>query len=284
MMRAVFTWALFASVQASRIQERSVSERKTQTKFGATCEDLQNIFHNRVSSIQSSLDGVDEHSELSAGARARLTIRMHGIMRTLRRARECSWVVDNNSDDFDDMRGIVQTLIAGNPCAEAARSELEQGSDEHPQSIPRAVGILLSDNCEVPPQTASAEETVTEDYQEIEDQVQDRLDDAAADGDENALLEMDKTQRSQFLRTFLRGVAVFLMMVFLLLACVSAAAFIGAFLGIALAVFAEAVLGVDLRYPLAALNWGLYGGAVVGIAGVPTCLYELYNHIVPRLQ
>jgi len=282
MVRAVLTWALLASVQASRIQQHSSSEHEVKTRFGATCEDLQETFHNRVSAIQSSLDGVDEHSDLSTGARARLMMRMHGIMRTLRRAQECSWVVDNNSDDLEEMRGVVHTLLAGNPCAEAARAEFEQGSDEHPEHIPRAMGILLSDDCEVPatPPKVNVEETPEREYQELEDQVQDSLDDLAADGDESALLEMDKTQRSQFLRRFLRGVGVFFFMLFVTLACVSAYVAIGAFLGMALGVFARSVLHINLAGGInAVFDLGLYGALGAGAIGVPGCLYMLYNQL-----
>merc|ERR1711865_1298584 len=87
------------------------------------------------------------------GSQARVTMRTYGIIRTLRRARTCSWVTQNDSDEIEQARGIVQSLLAGNPCAEVARAELESGSSAETAqveiaSIRRAMSVLTSDSCE----------------------------------------------------------------------------------------------------------------------------------------
>lgn len=277
MIRTVLVSALLASTQASRIhvQEHDLSGGQTQTKFGATCEELQENFHGRVAAIQSSLDGVDETSELSSMMSTRLTMRMHGIIRTLRRARECSWVLENNSEDLVQMRGLVQQILAGNPCAEAARVEMQQASEEHPEGISRAMGILLSDDCEAPtPQEMSPEE--------LEDEVQEGLDELTANSDESAFMEMDKTQRAQFLSRLLRGVTVIFLMLFLVFACVSSALIIGWFVGMALWIMLES-MGVRLvrqtRY------WYPARGAfLLGAVGLPVCLYQVASNLLPALQ
>jgi hypothetical protein len=277
MIRTVLVSVLLGSAQASRIQvqEHNLSGGQTQNKFGATCEELQDNFHGRVAAIQSSLDGVDETSELSSMMRTRLTIRMHGIIRTLRRARECSWVLENNSEDLVQMRGLVQQFLAGNPCAEAARVEMQQASEEHPEGISRAMGILLSDDCEAPtPQEITPEE--------LEDEVQEGLDELTANSDESAFMEMDKTQRAQLLGRFLRGVAVIFLMLFLVFACVSSALIIGWFVGLALLIVLES-MGVSLVrqtqfwYPAR-------GAFLLGAVGLPVCLSQVASNLLPALQ
>jgi hypothetical protein len=151
------------------------------------------------------------------------------------------------------------------------------------------MGILLSDDCAAPatPHNANIDETPEGHYQELEDQVQDGLDDLAVDGDESALLEMDKTRRSQFLRRFLRGVGVFFLVLFVALACVSAAAAIGIFLGMALALFMRDVLKIAFRHRdgfLGVLGYGFRGGVLGAAIGLPACMHELYTNLLPRLQ
>lgn len=283
-MVRVFVWALLASVQASRVAVHDASA--TRAQWGASCETLQNQFHDRVASIQGSLEGVDETSELSAVARTRLGMRMYGIMRTLRRASECSWVIENNSDDLEQMRGVVQGLLAGNPCADAARSELERGSsDENPEAIPRAMNILLSDDCEVPeePEGANTDDAPT-DLQEVEDALQDRIDELDEDG--SSFIEMEK---SQTLRSFLRGVGVFFLMAFLLLACTATAAAIAFFLtwgGLILLinVFGRSAIWGSRRCDFCGLGELFLGTFVGGAIGIPSCAYQLYTNLLPRLQ
>jgi len=279
MFRIALAGAFLASSQASRVQVHE------QVKWGATCEDLQSRFHDRVTTIQSSLEGADEQSELSAVARTRLAMRMHGILRTLNRARECSWVIENNSDDLDQLRGVVQQLLAGNPCAEAARLEFERGSsDENSQAIPRALTILLSDECEANPipEGANTDVTPEELFVACEDEFQNSFDD---DNSEPAFIEVDK---AQFLRRLFRAIGVAFLMLFLLLACVTTASAIGFVVSLALITVAYEVglyrpIGRGGMFgpyiPIAMM--GGFGGAVIGLGA---CAGQLYFNLLPRLQ
>jgi len=284
MSRTVFVWVLLASTQASRVHVHETAENQLQAKWGASCDSLQNQFHDRVTSIQASLEGVDETSELGGAARTRLSMRMYGIMRTLRRARDCSWVVENDSEDLEQMRGVVQRLLAGNQCAETARAELERGnSEENLESIPRAMNILLSDDCEAPeaPEGANTDTTPEEQLQNAEDELQDRFEEVNDDG--SAFIEMDK---SQTLRSFLRGVGVFFLMLFLLLACTATAAAIAFFLTavtltILISVYGNArVVGRD---GWTGVGYIVLGTGLGGLLGLPTCAHQLYNNLLPRV-
>ena len=120
MFRSLFVWLSLVSAGANRVHTHS----QLDTEFGASCDNLQSRFHDQVHTFRAALDA---RASESAVAQARFSMRMLGIVRTLRRAQACDWVVENNSDDIEEMRGIMQELITENPCAEAARSELDAG-------------------------------------------------------------------------------------------------------------------------------------------------------------
>merc|ERR1740115_643414 len=102
------------------------------------------------------------------------------------------------------------------------------------QAIPRAMSMLMSDDCEVsdvPVDRDALEGDGIEELQESEEQLQDGIDeimDAEEEG-EGAFIQMNPLH--SFGR-FLRGIGVFFLMLFLLLACVGAAAVIVAFLAL----------------------------------------------------
>jgi hypothetical protein len=153
-MLATWVWICLASVDATRVNVHESS----QSKSGASCETLENRFHDRVAAFRASLDTMDQDASVSSTTQVRYAMRMNGIIRVMRRAQTCSWVVENNSDDMDDLHGIVQELLAGNPCAEAARTELQAGIVEESEEIQagtlgRMLSILTSDSCV--PQTLS---------------------------------------------------------------------------------------------------------------------------------
>merc|ERR1719389_8645 len=104
---------------------------------------------------------------------------MLGVARAARRSRDCSWLLDNDGDDLDGLRGVTGTLLASNPCSEAARAEMQAGSeDEQAQltSLTRAMSILLSDDCQVvEPEQAEEVEDVEGHLEQAEDEMQDRL-------------------------------------------------------------------------------------------------------------
>lgn len=272
MFRTVLATVLLASTQAGRIQ---VHEAQSQAKFGPSCDVLQSRFHDRVTAIQASLEGLDEQSELSATARTHLSMRMFGIIRILRRSRECSWVIENNSEDLEHMRGVIQRLLAGNPCADAARSEFERGSsDENPESISRAMSILLSDDCEAPetPESANTDATTEEQLQETEDELQDHFDDLDTDG--SAFIEVGK---SQILSGFMRYIGVFFFMLFLILACAAFTVAIMAFLAAALTL----LVGITfLTINGAGSQAAIALATITGGVGFPSCAIQLYNNLV----
>jgi len=283
MFRFLFLWISLASVRANRIQSLSEDE------FGASCDNLQNRFHDQVHAFKEALDA---RTSESATTQARFTMRMYGVMRTLRRARECAWVVDNNSDDIEEMRSIVQELLSGSPCGEAARSELEAGasaedSQVQMQAIPRAMSMLMSDDCEVsdvPVDRDALEGDGIEELQESEEQLQDGIDeimDAEEEG-EGAFIQMN--QKGRFGR-FLRGIGVFFLMLFLFLACVGAAAVIVAFLALAVQLLLVEVGLLSFgRYSDSPIYYALVAGVYTSALGLVGCTHQLYTNLLPRLQ
>jgi len=198
-------------------------------------------------------------------------------------------VIENDGADMDQARGMVQSLLAENPCAEAARSELEAGvSAETPQlevrSIFRAMSILTSDTCEVvePNQT---EENIDLDVQlsEIEGEVQDAIDGMVEQTEDGDGAFIQTSSGIGLLRRFMRALGVALLMLFLLLACVGAAAAIGMFLGAVFAIMVAEVTrmgGEDGSWM--ALAWGFYGIGVGGVVGLGGCSYQLYTQLISR--
>jgi hypothetical protein len=78
MFLALF-WFSLTPIWASRIQ---VNE-DNRLEIGASCDNLQNRFHDQVHSFRAA---VEARASESAAAQARFAMRMHGIIRTLRRA------------------------------------------------------------------------------------------------------------------------------------------------------------------------------------------------------
>jgi len=272
---------------ASRIQAHD--NGKSEAKFGATCEDLQTTFHNRLINFQTFLDATDLDA-MSRTAQVRIMMRTYGIIRPLRRARTCDWVIANDSEEIEQARGIVQTLLAGNPCAEAARSELQAGTHAETaelevQSLRRAMSVLTSDDCEVgelSEEIATADEDVEVQLRNAEDEVQDLIEESAS-SEEGAFIQTDS--EVGFLRGFLRGLAVAFLMLFLLLACAGAVAVITVLITVTLVYFAE--FGTFILNAPAGLGSAGYlimpAGMVGGVAGLASCSYQLYTQLLPRL-
>jgi len=211
MFRALCVWLSFASAVASRLQGQA--ETQLEIEFGASCDNLQNRFHNQVHTLRVAIDARTSESFVT---QARLSMRMHGMVRTLRRAQECDWVVENNSEDIEEMRGIMQDLLAGNPCADAARSELDAGaSSEENAALGRAMIILMSDDCEVPEiQPVDDTQTPEAGLQQAEEGLQDSIDEIMDAEDEEGESFIQSDQAGRFQR-FMRGLGVFFLMLFL---------------------------------------------------------------------
>lgn len=291
MFRTMLVSVLVASAGAGRIQVHD-DGTKSEAKFGASCEHLQTVFHNRVGAFQASLDVSQDLDAISRTAQIRTMMRTYGIIRTLRRARTCSWVIENDSDDLEQMRGIVQTLLAGNPCAEVARTELEAGvsaetAEVEMQSISRAMSVLASDNCEVvesPEQTVNLDNDAAVDAQlsETEDEMQDVIEELESQEGEGSFIQTDSNAGT--FRGFMRAVGVVFLMLFLLLACVGVLAVIGFWIVFMLS---QLMIPEAGRGQYAGLTWvvhGLLGGAAVGAVGIAPCSYQLYTQLLPRLN
>jgi len=270
MLRSVFVLTSVACVEASRVQVESHSA--LEAKWGASCDSLQNRFHTQVQTCQTTLNAANSAESTSAVSQGRLLMRMYGLVRTLRRAQECDWVVENNSEDLEEMRGMTQQLIAENPCGEAAQAEFEAGAaDESLQAIARALSILASDNCEV----SEIPEGQEESSQDMDGQVQDAIESVMDAEEEGGVAFIQKSQSRTF-GGFMRRVAVFFLTLFLVLACAGSVVIIAFILGAILA----SLLGVPGGGPamfgpnfLYALTGGLVG-IPVGLVG---CTSQLYN-------
>jgi len=280
-------------VQAIRVQVDDSVSSKSHAKFGASCDDLQNTFHDRVAAFQTALGPNQDLDSLGRAAQARIMMRTYGIFRTLRRARTCDWVIENDSDDIEQARGVVQSLLDGNPCAEAARLELEAGSSAGTveleiRAIQRAMLVLSSDTCEVvelPEHRVDLDRTseVDAEMEQSEDELQDAIDNFMEDPEEGESL-----LQTQFPR-FMRSIGVALLMLFLMLACVGTAVMIGAFIGLAFALLTLFVLdlttgGLQLRAAgQLAQTLLITGGGVGFMSGIAECSNLLYNRLLPRL-
>jgi len=193
-------------------------------------------------------------------------MRMYGLVRTLRRAQQCAWVVENNSEDIEEMRGMTQQLISENPCGEAARAEFEAGAaDESLGAIARALSILASDNCE-------ASEIPESQSEDMEGQVQDEID-ALMDAEEEGGAAFIQESQSRFFGGFMRRIGVFFLTLFLVLACAGSVAIIAYFL-------TTIVLPIIVRRPLYTETIGyvsLMAGAGAGLIGLAGCTSQLYS-------
>lgn len=296
MSRVALCSVLIASVTAGRIQNHDME--KSQTKFGASCEDLQANFHSRVVGLQTVLDAHPDESTFNRATQARFTMRTVGIARTLRRARTCSWVVDTDSDDIDQIRDIVQVMLAGNPCARVARDELAAGTTAGSvdmQAVRRAMSVLVSDSCEValpsdeddPTFDPNNDAELDAQIAEAEAQAQDAADEImdASDLEENggAFVETSSgASVSGIYGNFMRSLGVAFLFVLLLLACVGVMAIIGIFIGL---IFLQLMGGCYSRGCSFAVSYFAGAGMMAGgVVGLGVCPYQLFTQLLPALE
>lgn len=154
MVQFITLSALLIIADGNRIiQEHDIKE-DVQNKFFESCDDLHDIFHRRVVAVEQFLDVHPNATGMNAMNRARFTMRSFGVVRTLRRAKDCPWASDGNSEDIEHAQSIVQATLAGNPCAAAAMSEMTPEAYESAANelipLQRAMLVLVSDTCTVP--------------------------------------------------------------------------------------------------------------------------------------
>lgn len=287
MVRIALAFALVASVLSNRIQQHS---DHTTAKFGASCENLHVMFHSRVVEMQSLIDAHPDASQFSAATSARFMMRSYGIVRTMRRARTCSWLVDGDSDDIAQTRAIVRTLLVGNPCAQAAKDELQVGRDAETaevemQSIYRAMLVLRSDNCEV---ASDHEFTMVEDEAELEALVQeedavaqDNVDivmDAVESETGSAFVETEAVVSVRTSTSIMRTLGTVFAAIFLALSCVGFVAFITGIIGLLLGfLLAGNFIPCDISTcGIVPVMTFLMGGVGGGLLGIGPCSYALY--------
>jgi len=291
MFRVVLSLATLVSARASRVMNDNQQQLETVTTWGSSCESLQTRFRDRLAAMQVDVEAIDVDAEISTRARIRLTARMLGVARILRRAGECSWLLDDAGDDMDQLHDITGALLAANPCAAVARVEMEEGSStEDPttkmNSLSRALSLLMSDDCEAVEQTEQAEEEAlppVEQMEAAEEELQDRLDELM-DEESGSFLQVASTSSLTFTRT----VSVFLLVVILAYSCFSIMGLIFGFVTWGLIFLAMSVFGQRLAShseQLGVLDHVVGGAiAVVGfgtlIGGLSSCAYGLYNHLV----
>lgn len=269
MFRVVLASVLIATTGANRV--RVVDKSESKTKFGATCEEMQARFHNRVAAFQTSLDELPDGDSIGRLTQARFMLRLHGVFRTIRRARDCSWVKENEGDDFDQVRSITLRLLAGNPCADVARDELHAGLSVSAETeaqqlmyITRAASALMSDTCdptEMPEPEQSTNNNADADLIEAEDTLRDEIE-GVEDG-ESSFIQTNSGARS--LSDFLKRVGVAFLMIFLILACAAATVAIVFLLS----------LGVALLLAQFSMAWAQAGWVVPLLSVYPSVPFGL---------
>lgn len=223
------------------------------SQFFDSCEDLEVIFRSHVASLQALLDANRNATGVNALTRARFPMRAFGVVRTLRRAKDCPWVVHGDSEDIERTRAIAQTTLAANPCEEAARAELTPEAyataANELEPLQRSMLVLLSDTCDVPevPEVEGEamdpadEGTVMDRLIEDEARARDGIDELF----EEAALESESLTGGSFVQTeahargfrsALRLVGALLYGVFYLLSCVGVGYVIGMLLGFFLSI------------------------------------------------
>lgn len=153
MIRVVSFLLMLSLADANRLSTHEIAQSEVTSKFFENCDDLQGIFRGRVAAVQSLVDAHPAAMGLSKMDQARFTMRMFAVVRTLRRAKDCAWVVDGDREDVQAAQAIVQVTLAGNPCAAAAMAELTPEAYEAAahELVPlqRAMLVLVSDTCVV---------------------------------------------------------------------------------------------------------------------------------------
>jgi len=299
MFRIAIASILAAGAAANRVQIES-HKSKSESKFGASCEDLETMFHNRVVAVQGLLDAHSDASNFNTATQARFMMRSFGVVRTLRRASSCDWVLDGTGEEFEQVRGIVQALITGNPCAETAREILAAGSSAETaqieiQSVWSAMSVLGNDNCEVAAFEENDslhlddEEAVAAELADADDQAQDNIDEMVSELESEdggaAFVQTDSDVRWPSFRTVMRSLGVVFLMIFLLLACTGVAAVIAAMIGFVISTYTESYWcpicrETGLNHVFHAVVFGFAPGAALGFAA---CSYQLYTRLLPAL-
>lgn len=240
-MRVIVASILCAAVSAFRTNIHldtvgsRVQKQRSGAKFGASCEDLHSSFSERLAAVQEQVDQAPE-TGLSRGARMRLTMRVFGIGRTLRRAKDCAWMQGTDEANGERVRILLETLLERNPCADAAQAEMsgiaaDATEEVRAEGMQRAMSILSSDTCEATPiegQGAPEEEVGEEQIVNAEEQAADGVEEMIQqEGQGSSFAETDAKYATERLLRFLVVVAIFL---FLVVICTWVVVWVGLFI------------------------------------------------------
>jgi len=245
------------------------------------CDDLQNLFHTRVEYIHELQEAHPDASSMSATTHARFTMRTFGVVRILRRARDCPWVTDGDEDEMNEVRSVAHSALAGNPCGDAAMEALSAhpSPDNELQPLQDAVQILLSDNCEVSGNTAQYEivdlqdetqlsQQLIDEEEMMQDHIEEIIDEAAAENESGNAGAFVQTEG--LIRSVSRTLGVVFLSILYMLSCAAAAAVIGG-----LILFVVAAIPCTMMVPgpsaLGCLLWPFSGAALGGAAGLVSC-------------
>lgn len=246
-----------------------------------TCNDLQNSFHTRVQNIQALQEAHPDSESMSAATRARFTMRAFGVVRVLRRAKDCPWVTEGDADEVDQVRSVVHSVLVGNPCGDVAMEALSvpPPPENELQPLQQAVQILLSDNCEASGDIAQNEDIDLQDEAalsqrliDMEEQAQDQIDELM----DAAVSEGEHSSAGAFVQTegrvgsVSRMLGVVFLTILYLLSCAAVGFIIG---GLILYVIGAIPCSMVVHgsSALGCLLWPMMGAAAGAAAGFVSC-------------
>jgi len=251
----VFLLCGLLAADASRIKEvMDVSlDADSDNKWYRSCDALQTRFGTGSKRLQELVDSASGSEEMTVVSQVNLVVKASAIMRTLRRSKDCSWVVDGDSDALQAVGKVVRSVLANNPCATAAVAELQHLDDngeEGTAPVGRAMSILLSDTCEVGEvehvdDLDNADAIVDPTNLETEELVLDAVDEimmAESAGMSDSLLEKSEMHRASGLH-IVKVIGAIMLGVYLVLYCANSAFWIAGFIGMA---FTYLLIGVSV--------------------------------------
>jgi len=246
-----------------------------------SCDDLQNMFNTRVQNIQALQEAHPDSSSMTATTHARFTMRAFGVVRILRRARDCRWVTeDNNADEIEKVQSVANSALAGNPCGDAAMEALAAPAspENELQPLQDAVQILLSDNCEAPEDSVQNEVIDPEDETSLSEQL--------IDGEERAQDQIDEimdavtaengaqagafVQTEGIIRSVSRMLGVVFLTIFYLLSCAATGVVIGGLL-LSVVGMIPCLYLVTGSAALGCFMWPIIGVGMGAAAGLVNC-------------
>jgi len=249
---------------AARIQEHSAGNLHTESdlKWYRSCETLQNRFVTKSQRLQDFLETTNDSEAITLRSQAQLMVKASAVLRTLRRSKECPWIVSGSGDEVQAVGKVVSIVLAKNPCAKTAMAELrrvdvggEEGSGDA-SPLARAMSILISDTCEVPhvEDANDFEQLADLDDLENEELVMDGAEEMAAAEPESvsdSLLENPENHTAKTPLTWKLMGAIFLGLLFVL-QCANTAFWIVGFVGMA---FTLSLYGLAAYTPYMMQAW-----------------------------